>query len=828
MPKRILSSLLGASALTSAIVCAAPAFAQNKGGMLEEVVVTARRKAENVQDIPVTVQAISGEKLQQQAVTQFTDVAKLAPGLNISFAAGSKGTNAEVILRGVKWSVASGTPAIPMYLNETEVNPNYMVLSLFDIQQLEVLRGPQGTTRGATSISGAITVTSRQPNLDDPGGYIQGLLGAHGHRNLQAGVSVPIIKDKLAIRLAGMMDDNQGSNVHSLNNPKDPHLGADAARVTVRWEPLDTVSANLTYQYVDYVTEVYDQITGPGSAGFTVPAGSLAGQTPRVLPPNYNGPAIATDDYLAVNNVRSDLHNRADIWSLNVKWDLGGHTLSYIGGYQSTKLNGLNSQDPGNQLGGYDPTQDIISTGEVVLHELRFASNPDPDRMIDYVAGVYFNSSKTSTPFYATTAYLPGALAPFGQTADRAAVNFQAAERYRLPQFGNLVGSQENYSFYGSATLHLGENTELTGGVRRMHDHRVSRSLIYVQNGILTTLTPAAGCVGAGALGPSPVYGAAYCDRVQAGPGLVVNGQYDKTFTPTIWNVSLSHKFTPDILAYATVGTSWRGGQNNVGVFTTDPNIAFSDPEKATSYEAGVKTSWMDNRLRLNASVFQIDYKGQITQFPSIPYWASNTNSVSRVSAAFYQNVDSKVKGVEAELAFEPVRNLTLAATAAYAKITSQGSLAPCENPAIALSATNVMNFCVLPKGAVLNTIPKFTASVNGQYLIPMDNFDGFVRFNLAHRGHNPNYGYVTSGEAYDIFDLFAGVRASNGAWEVFAYAKNLFNEKTELTRTQLTNNLLPAGGTVSTSFGAPGYFLVTATTPREIGVQLRYAFGSR
>jgi len=826
MSKRILSALLGASALTSAALCAAPAFAQDESGALEEVVVTARRVSENVQDIPVTVQAISGEKLQQQAVTQFTDIAKLAPGLNISFASGSKGTNAEVILRGVKWSAAAGTPAIPMYLNELDVNPNFMVLSLFDIQQLEVLRGPQGTTRGSPSISGAITVSSRMPSLTDMGGYAQGLVGSHDHRNVQGGLSIPIINEKLGIRVAGVVDDNQGNSVRSLNNPTKPHLGTDAARVSVLYEPIDNVSIDLVYQYVNYKTQIYDQIAGPGSAGFTTPAGSLPGQTPRILPPNYNGPAISTSDYLAVNDVRSDMTNRADIWGLHAKWEVAGHTLTYIGGYEASKSAGDNSQDPGNQLGGYDPVQGLISETDLVIHEVRLASNPDPDHLIDYTVGAYFYSSKGSTYLYNTAAYLPGAFGPFGVTASRAAVNPLAAERYRLPQFGNIIISQENYSFYGSATLHLGQSTELTGGVRRIHDHRQSFALIYVQNGVLVTpASPTTGC--AGAIGFSGIY-AGHCERVQAGPGLVVNGAYDRTFTPTIWNVSLSHKFTPDILAYATVGTSWRGGQNNVGVFTTDPNIAFSDPEKATSYEAGLKTSWMDNRLRLNASVFQIDYKGQITQFPSIQYWASNTNAVSRVSSSFYQNVDTKVKGIEAEFAFEPIRNLTIGGTAAYAKITSQGSLAPCDNPAVPLSATNVMNFCTLAKGRTLNTIPKFTASLNGQYLMPFDEFDGFLRFNLAHRGDNPNFGYVTSAKAYDIFDLFAGVRSQSAGWEVFAYAKNLFNKKSELTRTQLTNNLLPAGGTVSTSFGAPGYFLVTSTVPREIGVQVRYAFGSR
>jgi iron complex outermembrane receptor protein len=819
MSKRIIAALMGASALTGATAAHA-----ETDGTLSEVVVTARRKFENVQDIPVTVQAIGGDRLQQQAVTQFTDVSKLAPGLNISFASGSKGTNAEVVLRGVKWSSAAGAPAIPMYLNELAVDPNYMVLSLFDVQQLEVLRGPQGTARGAPSISGAITVTTKQPHLSELGAYVQGLVGSHDHINLQGAVSVPLVEDKLAVRFAAMTDDSEGNRARSLNNSKDPHVGQDSTRTSVLWTPADSLSVNLTYQFVNYRTQIYDQIAGPSSAGFTTPAGSLPGQTPRVLPPNYNGPVIAASDYLAINDDRSDMKNQAHIWAGNARWEIAGHTLSYNGGYEALKFAGANSQDPGNQLGHYDPTQILIGKNRQTIHEIRLASNPGPERFIDYVIGAYYARSKSSTQLYGTIAYLPGAFGPFGVTANRDNVNPTAADRYRLPQFGNIIIGQQNYSFYGSATLHLGRDTELTGGARAIFDHRKSNALIYAQSGLLVTPAVGGACPGAT---PSSVYGPAYCDRVQVGPGLVANASYDKSFKPVIWNASLAHKFTPDILAYVTVGTSWRSGQNNVGVFTNDDNVAFSEPEKATSYEAGVKTNWLQDRLRINANIFRIDYKGQITQFPGTPYWALNTNSVSRTAPSFYQNIDSRVQGVEAELAVEPVRNLTLAATAAYAEITSQGSLAPCENPAIPLSPNNAMNFCPLPKGTVLNTIPRFTATINGQYVMPLDAFDAFLRFNWAYRGHNPNYGYVTDSDAYSLVDLFAGVRDHGGDWEVFAYAKNIFNEKNELSRTQLTSNLLPAGGSVNASFGPPGYFLLTSTTPREFGVQVRYAFGS-
>jgi iron complex outermembrane receptor protein len=823
MNKRFTASLLAATSLTGVVLATSPAFAQDNATTLGEIVVTARRSAENVQNIPVTVQAISGATIERNAITQFTEVAKLAPGLQLSFASGSRGSNAEVTLRGVRWSSASGSVAIPIYINEVEVDPNFALLSLYDVGQLEVLRGPQGTTRGAPSISGAVTLTTRPVNLETVGGYASGLLGEHSHANFQGAINLPIITDKLGIRIAAMGENSQSNGVRSLNNPLDPKISTKAARITILAKPIDGVTLNVSYQHLENLNQTYDQVVGNGSPGFTTPAGSAAGQTTRVLAPGYNGPVIRSGDHLAVNDVRSHLNSRSDLVTLTAAWDVLGHTLEYIGGLQKNKFSGPNSQDPGNTIIGYDPVQGITGdTYDRFTQELRLSSNPG-DHFIDYVAGAYLFHSKGETDVAGTAAYLGGAFAPPGQTQSPIA-NLGAVDRYRLPQSLFIPIKQITYSFYASATLHLPWDTELTGGIRKIHDHRVANTAIYLGPGTTAIASPV--CPASGSV--SALYGPGYCDIPVARS---FNNQFpaDQTRTPTLYNVSLSHRFTPDILGYATVGSSYRAPGTNIGLLVGNTSILFPRPERATSYELGFKTTWMDRRLRLNGDVFQINYKGQLAQFPSINYRNVVTGATTALSStAFYQNINSRVRGFELEAAFEPVHNLTLTGNAAYAKITSKGGPVPCNNPAVPLTATNEMNFCPLAAGVVLNTMPKFNATLNGEYIVPLEQFNGYLRGNVAYRGKNPNYGFLASVPSYTLVDAFAGVRSLEGDWELGLYAKNIFDKRVELTRTNLTTNLVPANGALAGQFGPAGYFAVTSNMPREVGVQMRYAFGSR
>ena len=154
----------------------------------------------------------------------------------------------------------------------------------------------------------------------------------------------------------------------------------------------------------------------------------------------------------------------------------------------------------------------------------------------------------------------------------------------------------------------------------------------------------------------------------------------------------------------------------------------------------------------------------------------------------------------------------------------------PCNDPAKpAISAANPINFCTSPSGQVLNQDSPWSVTTNGSYTVPLGSVDAYLRFNLSYRGKNPNFGnFATAGvskstPSYAILDLFAGVTGEEGVWDLGFYAKNVFDKQVELARTNVLNNVY-APYAVAPS----GYNTVTASLPREIGVSLRFAFGSR
>ena len=340
----------------------------------------------------------------------------------------------------------------------------------------------------------------------------------------------------------------------------------------------------------------------------------------------------------------------------------------------------------------------------------------------------------------------------------------------------------------------------------------------------------------------SPVYPGT-CEFVIPGgprPGQVNNDKYTKA----LYNFSLSHKFTDDLMVYATTGTSFRSGLPAINNSGLPSNLVTPSPETATSYEIGVKSK-LGRGFTVNAAIFQLDYKDQLTALEGVPYFNSVSSaasgSPSNTSLAFYQNLDARVRGFELEIAARPLDGLNLGANISYTKIKSQGGSLPCNNGTVTaankfgdLSATNPIDFCVSPKGQVLNQQAPFQATINGGYELALtDTFGGYFRFNVNYQGKNPNFGNFRSGTAltgftfkntpsYAVVDLFAGINGQDSGWDVGFYAKNVFDKQVELARVATPNSFYAGFG------AAPGYDVVRASRPREIGVTARFSFGSR
>lgn len=786
----------------------------------EEIVVTARREAELLQDVPVSVQVLTGDRLAKLAITSATEISKLAPGLTLS----SGSSDNSITLRGVTWKPGSGTPATPIYLNEAPFDPGTTIQSLFDIGQIEVLRGPQGTSRGAPSISGAVTITTRKPDLTQFGGYVRGQYGEGDHVLVNGAINVPIIKDILAVRFAANYERSEGDRVRSVNSAIEPYSRDRTYRGTIRFEPTENISIGAMFQRREELRRFYTQVDGNGSPG--VPA--------LGIPAGFNGPPLTVGDRRSVQDMPNEVRGTTDLTTINANWRVLGHNLTYNFGYQGGPHGNydLAANDPLNVLPGFEPygrTDRGIGEGHFRTHEIRLSSEPNPDRPFDYDIGWFSKHSFGALGVNSQVYYLPrtlgGAFGPIGTPPG--AIRSPDTRYVLVAQ--TAIGLLQNFdSFYGNVRFHLDENTELAGGLAIVRDRRE----VTLDVRTLPTLAVAAPLAALGGL-PCSAVGlvtsnyAGFCDtQIPAGVGNSLQTYRNKD-TDALYNFSFSHKFSDALLFYATTGSSFRTGLPAIGNDGLPPSVSNPAPERARSYEIGVKTT-PARGFTANLSLYQLDYKGQLTTFEGVNYFNSLSGAPATTSLAFYRNVDSRVRGLEIELTAKPVKNLMLAANIAYAKIKSRGGSAPC-NQGAPITAANPINFCQVPSGRTLNQTPPLQVTLNGNYDLPItDALAGYFRFNANYVGKNPNFGNFPDAagnfretDAFTIVDLFAGVAGGNGAWDLGVYAKNVFNETVELGRLA-TPNL------VYSPNGPGGYNAVRTNLPREVGVALRFAFGSR
>lgn len=837
MAKVFYNSLFATTAL--ALTLPTAAFAQEAADRTDsqaqvgEILVLARRTAERLQDVPVSVQVVTGEALANQNITSVDEIGKLAPGLSLVNA----GANTSVTLRGVTWQPGSGTPATPIYFNEVPFNPGDTISTLFDIGQIEVQRGPQGTTRGAPSISGAVTVTTKKPDLAEWGGYVSGFYGQANHSDIQGAISIPLIKDVLAVRLAANIEDGEGSRIYSVNSNIKPLLKDRTLRATVLLKPTDTLTFNAMYQRRKTQKRFYAQVVGTGSPGFAAIR----------IPANFNGPALTGEDRAAVQDRPGSVDEHYDILTASADWEVLGHTVSYnYGRAFSRNKPSFAEVDPLNILPGFSPFTSPSNIGlpKFVTNEARISSIKNPDRPFDYDIGWFSRSSDGVQNFDAPT-YLPGA---FGNpaTAFPGAVT-TPNPAYVLNSSTNIGLGQRFDSFYGNIRFYITDRTELSGGIAILKDSipvavDIKTFAARVSSGSLAAIVsqfPAqfqpliTSCEIAGAFARNPllVTSQSYpgtCDAALPNGFRNSSQSNNDKYSKAVYKFSLSHKFNDDFMVYATTGSSYRSGLpaiNNPGL----PSIYLTPkPETAKSYELGVKSAFSRN-LQVNLAVFQLDYKDQLTTFEGVRYFNTVANAVAQTSLAFYRNIDARVRGFELEIAARPIDNLTLGANVSYSQIKSQGGTGPCNDVTRPINAANPINTCPIAKGTVLNTQAPFQASFNGAYQQPLtDSMGAYFRFNVNVQGHNPNFGNFRTGTtfkdtpSYAVADLFLGLNDSDGAWDLGVYAKNAFNKQTELNRILTANTIFP-------SFAAPsGYDVVRYNAPREIGVSLRYAFGSR
>jgi len=740
---------------------------------LDEIIVTARRKEESLQDVPVTVNVVTAEDIENLNLRQFEEIQTVMPGLVL------QGSTATV--RGIAFNqlVSGSNGTIDFYWNDAPVPATSLFQAMFDVGQIELLRGPQGTLRGRAAPSGSMTVTTRRPDLTEFGGYATATGTDDKDMNANGAINVPIVNDMLAIRVAGLWEHTNGDGVDSVYRLHDPDVIVKAGRATIRFEPADFLAFNLTYQKYQRESERYTQVE-------SLQAIDPAGTPSRVF--------IRGQDRLAAQDLPIRGDSDTDLWNLQAQAAFLGQQLNYVGQLFETsgKTKGIGDigdyYGPGQPdfrqgYGNYDVTEP-----ETKAHELRLSSQERLFGMFDYIVGGFYQ--KLNSPTTSNIAIL-------GPTS----VTYSP-----LVRFNESVEK----SFFGNVTLHLGDKTELAAGARRINYEQHSGVL---RNG-------------------APVAAAAL----------------DVEFQSTIYTGSAKYQFNDDLMTYATVGTSWRPGTIVIGNTNATPSpleISFMNlpPEESISYELGTKASWLDKRMRLNAALFY-------QKFENYPYRPSSQVYFiqSRVPPVvgpqpaggfnFAAAVPAEVYGVEVEWSYAPADSFDLGINAAYSNSKIDNGLIPCNDysprdgvpdststpPTFAVinAAVGTDNLSACRVNYRVTTSPLLSASGQAEYRVSMgSNLDGYVRGLVSFYGSSqvdPTTA-IDDVDAYAIWNLYLGIRAPKGDWDVSVYAKNLTNDLRVLSRsvTELT-----------TSGNRTGYRTVTSVDPREIGLSLRYSFGSR
>lgn len=780
-----------------------------------DIIVTATRESQRLQDVAMTVNVATGEQLEKFKIFDAKDVQQLAPGLELTNTDGRSNTTT---LRGITFSPDQGSgPAVQVYYNEIPTDAQTVYTAIYDIQQIEVLRGPQGLLRGLSSPAGAITIATRRPNFDAPEGYAELTGTSLAGYNAQMGASLPF-SDKLAIRVAMLVDGNRGNQVRDVNrDDQRSRSRTESGRVTLGWKPLDTVTAYLTYQYLHADNRQFQQVEGNG--GFPYGNYETAFGVPLpFLPPEFgggpfspdtsapSGPPLKASDYRAVQDGVARFENDSHIVNLSVNADLGPATLSFTGAHQFSKLTATRDQDTTNSLPGYVQYSNVITPYVVNTAEVRLNSNNQEG--LGWGLGAFYSKQTGVTTVTQDASQFWYPVNPNAQVdlpCDAVGVSpdcptetfvpFPLSNTLAINTFVRVPVYARIISFNGNLRFKSGPLT-IEGGIRY--------SLL---KSIQTTQLTLSGDVNQGPFEIIP-------------PDLQVAN--DKPFTG---GANINYALSQNLNIYAAYGHSFRQGSTGVAV----PNGISDDliktkPEKTDSYEVGVKGSAFDRRVNFSVSAYYQTLDNYLSLFPNI-YYNAPDNQPTTGFFQFNYNGDATIKGVEASIDGRVTDNWDIGLNAAYTRARYKNARLPCNDFAGTGSTsggtptvTGPGNVSYCNSNGPLAEVPNFGLTANTEIRFPIGTVTPFVRALFTYR---PKFNSELVQYRYrdrELLNLFAGVRTDNG-FEFDVFVRNVLNQK------RITNRSLNEGTTDALLGGTfnSGYRNINVMNPREFGASLKY-----
>ena len=736
-----------------------------QGTALEEIVVTAQKREESLQDTPVAVSAFTASAIQDKGIEDISEVASFTPNLVFDTTSPVSGlsSGAVVFIRGIGNTDFSLTtdPGVGTYVDGVYMSRSAGgVLDVLDVERIEVLRGPQGTLFGRNTMGGAISITSRKP-ADEFQGRAELTAGNSSRLDIRAAVDVPFT-NALRATFAVSEKNRDGFVDRVLVGDKLGDENKFAFRGSAVFEPNETWDFQFSYDY----TNIDEQSAGSVLLGFTPGAGTLGyalatfGDIPTGLADLGQYITNGADD---ISYATGETGTNLEIHgvSLTGAWHANVFDVKYTVAWRKT--DGGFYRDPDNSPHAITETLNPDYEHRQTRHELQLTGAGFDDRL-KYVAGLYyFVEDGTDNVF--VPVFLP--------TPDLAA-GFPAAITNRAEVDNNSRAA------YFQATWELTEIVSVTGGVRQTKDEK---DFVYTQY------------IGADIYGnPLPFFPGAINEDGVFAPGLAPivgngSGSAGDSFSETTLRFSVDVALTDNTLLYYSFSQGFKSGGYVLRYVEYVTDIRTFQPELVDTHEVGLKWQGLQDRVRVNAAAFYSDYdEVQVTFFDTLggPITA-NAGIV-------------EIKGLEVELTALITDSFLLDAAFGYADANYTKI-----NPIAGLSLT-------LDESATLVNTPQNTFNLGVEYTLSMGANELAGRLDYSYKddvfNDSQNSPFLFQ-KAYDT--LNASVRYSIGeAIDLVAFVENLTDER-----------FIESG---DSNFGL-GFHEANFNRPREYGVTVRYRF---
>ncbi len=536
---------------------------------IEEIIVTARKTEENIQDVPVAVTALTPQTLEQTSSFDTIDLQTRTPSMTVR----PQSTAVVFQMRGQAQTDVLGTldPSVALYDDGVYVaRPFGSNASFVDVKSVQVLRGPQGTLFGRNTTGGAILLSTNDPDFQEVSGSLSALVGNLGRKTFSGVLNLPLFKDRLAFRAVGQTQSTEGFAFDETNQRKIATEGNDLVRVKLLYQPFDGLSFLLAGQYIDT-----DQLAHPVKPIFALKPQQAQNPSGACCLASLNATAQGVDfdsfiggdpDRVSYDaGLKPVLTLTVKTLTLTTVWDQPWATIKFIGGIRK-------NEHVTNRLDVDGTPSKIVDTLQANRNrqgsgELQLTGSWLDDRL-KWAAGTYYfdeSGNETGT----TSALIPVA----------AAIN---------PII--TVGDIDNKSAggYAQATYALLPKLRVTGGLRYSWDDK--RLVLHSTEGPACAL-------------PSD----------KQDPGANCQGTFDDSFTNLSYTAGTDYRLLEDawsfddLLIYTSVTTGYRaGGQNLRG--TSDATLAPFKPETLMQFEAGFKSEFLDRHVRLNGAGYHTLY----------------------------------------------------------------------------------------------------------------------------------------------------------------------------------------------------------------------------